>query len=93
MRQAGIRRAVLQVRATRFGKPATRRVAVMAPDSAEPAVSLSVATDPGAEPQVRAIWIAEDGSRTAGPWTGLGEGYVWLQPPAPPPGASVAKDF
>lgn len=93
MRDAGIRRAVLQVRATRFGKPATRRVAVVAPDTSEPAVSLSVATDPGAEPEVRAIWIYEDGSRKTGSWTGLGEGYVWLQPPAPPPGASMATDF
>ncbi len=93
MRDAGIRRAVLQVRAIRFGSPAIRRVAVVAPDSAEPAVSLSVAADPGAEPQVRAIWIAGDGSRTTGPWTGLGEGYVWLQPPAPAGGSAIATDF
>ncbi len=84
MADRGVRRAVVQVRATRLGKAATRRVAVVSPDSAEPVVELAVAADPGQEPQVRAIWIMDDGSRATGPWTGLGEGYVWLQPPQPP---------
>lgn len=82
MVERGVKVAVVEVEEKVLGKAESRRAAVLRVTDTEPVVKLTAVHDPAAEPRLRVTWqAARGGERKAGPWLGMGAGYLLLEPP------------